>query len=322
MHIEEGDVFITKLERNFYGAFKVIKRGKSFFDDNSELLMIAVLNYIDRERPKIDDPRLKEVLCCNRFYYSNWFCVEFFTADGKYNGLQEYEYLGNLPLTSFENALEFKLGDGRKGIKEGFPLSGVMTPDFGNNAFLEWRWTNEREEFIEEVERDQIEANKRREEFRKKQMKPKKMMDDNAFWEVIDKIDWNQKEAENQIKPAIDFLSQKKVTEIKQFKENLTYKLYLLDTREHAKNIGEYSYKDDETHFSADYFLYARCCVIANGKDFFEKVLSKPDQMPKDIDFEELLYLADEAYEKRTKKELEYDTGCSYETYSNYKGWE
>jgi len=34
-----------------------------------------------------------------------------------------------------------------------------------------------------------------------------------------------------------------------------------------------------------------------------------------------LLYIAEEAYEKRMNKELEYETGCDYETFSNYKGW-
>ena len=43
--------------------------------------------------------------------------------------------------------------------------------------------------------------------------------------------------------------------------------------------------------------------------------------MPKDMDFEPLLYIAEEAYEKRMSKKLEYETGCDYETFSNYKGW-
>lgn len=48
MNTKEGDIFITKLERDFYGAFKIIKKGKSFFSEiDGDLLMIAVLNYID-----------------------------------------------------------------------------------------------------------------------------------------------------------------------------------------------------------------------------------------------------------------------------------
>jgi hypothetical protein len=323
MQVKEGDIFITKLERDFFGAFKVIRKGKSFFDESEGgTLMLGVLNYIDIEKPKISDSRLREILCRDRFSYNNNYCIEFFTDNEKYNRIKEYEFLGNLHLTEFELSLEYKLGDGRKGIKEGFPLSGVITPDFGNNMFLEWRWENEKDEFIEEVEKAKIESEKRWADLRKKQMKPKKMIEDQLFWAVIDKIKWDLNTSESQIQPAIDYLSKMKVSEIKQFKESLAYKLYLLDTREHARNIGEESYQDDNNHFSGDYFLYVRCCAIANGKDFFEKVLNDPKKMPKDLDFEELLSLPEEAYERKTKKQFDYDTGCDYETYSNFKGWE
>src|SRR5690606_31774209 len=110
-----------------------------------------------------------------------------------------------------------------------------------------------------------------------------------SFWEIIKLIDWTKEEDEERTKPAIDFLSKKKVSEIKQFQENLSYKLYQLDTKEHAQNIGEESYKNEETHFSVDYFLYVRCCVIANGKKVFENTLRNPKKMPKNIEFESLL---------------------------------
>ena len=323
MNTKEGDIFITKLERDFYGAFKIIKKGKSFFDEiDGGLLMIAVLNYIEKEKPEISDKRLNEILCCDRFFFSNQHCINFFTDNPKYNRLNEYEYLGNKPITNFEKEIEYKLGDGRSGKKGGFPLSGVIEPHIANNAFLEWRWTNEKEEFQKEVEIQNEKSRITREEYRKRSMKPKKMLDDNQFWEIINKIDWTKQNDEGRVNAAIESLSKKKVSEIKQFQENLSYKLYQLDTKEHAKNIGEESYKNEETHFSVDYFLYVRCCVIANGKEVFESTLNNPKQMPKDLDFEPLLYLAEQAYEKRMNKELEYDTGCDYETFSNIRGWE
>ena len=97
--------------------------------------------------------------------------------------------------------------------------------------------------------------------------------------------------------------------------------MYLLDTKEHAENIGEDSFKNDESNFSVDYFLYVRCCVVANGKEYFESTLKNPKEMPKDMDFEPLLYIAEEAYEQKMNRELDYETGCDYETFSNYKGW-
>ena len=196
-----------------------------------------------------------------------------------------------------------------------------MESDYGKTAFYEWRWVNENEEFKKEVEIENEKARLAREEYRKQSMKPKKMLDDNMFWEVIGKIDWTKESDRERMQPAIDFLAKTKVSEIKKFQESLTYKLYLLDTKEHAENIGEDSFKDDDSYFSVDNFLYVRCCVIANGQEYFESVLKNPKDMPKNMDFEPLLYIAEEAYEKRMNKELEYETGCDYETFSNYKGW-
>jgi len=52
--------------------------------------------------------------------------------------------------------------------------------------------------------------------------------------------------------------------------------LFLLDTKENAENIGEFSFKNEGEHFSIDYFLYVRYCVIANGKKLFEsKTINK-----------------------------------------------
>ncbi|MCB9291546.1 MAG: DUF4240 domain-containing protein [Lewinellaceae bacterium] len=53
--------------------------------------------------------------------------------------------------------------------------------------------------------------------------------------------------------------------------------------------------------FSSDYFLYARACVVANGKDYYEKILVNPAQMPKDFTFESLLYLAADAYKRKNR---------------------
>lgn len=322
MTLKEGDIFITELERDFFGAFKVIKIGKSFFEEiDGDLMMLGVLNYVDKKKPELDDERLNQVLCCNRFFFSNEYSIDFYTNNPKFNDLSKFEYLGNNPMTEFEKSIEFKLGDGRSGLKGGFPLVGLMDSDFGKTAFLEWRWENEKEEFKKEVEIENAKARLAREEYRKQSMKPKKMLDDKVFWEVIEKIDWTKEDDRERMQPAIDYLAKRKVSEIKQFQESLTYKLYLLDTKEHAENIGEDSFKDDDSYFSVDNFLYVRCCVIANGQEYFESVLKNPKNMPKDMDFEPLLYMAEEAYEKRMNKELEYETGCDYETFSNYKGW-
>jgi len=71
-----------------------------------------------------------------------------------------------------------------------------------------------------------------------------------------------------------------------------------------------------------DNFLYARCCVVANGKAYYEQVLKNPEDMPKEVTFEALLRIPGEAYQKKTGKRLVFVTTYSYETYSNREGWE
>jgi predicted DNA-binding WGR domain protein len=156
--------------------------------------------------------------------------------------------------------------------------------------------------------------------------KPKqeyKPMDEEVFWEIIALFNWKKTGDDDAVlKPAINKLVKMTIDDIYKFAEILAEKLYSLDGIEYAKNIGEFSYKNKTTHFSNDYFLYVRCCVVANGKEFFHQVLQNPTSMPKDMDFEALLYLPDEAYNKKTKTEdYHYQTKFSFETYSNKEGW-
>ncbi len=79
-------------------------------------------------------------------------------------------------------------------------------------------------------------------------------------------------------------------------------KLFALDTVEHARHIGEFSYAEGG-YLSPDGFLYARCRAVAKGRTNYEKTLADPRAMPKDLDFETLLYLAPMAYEEATGEE-------------------
>jgi hypothetical protein len=312
-----GDVYLTQLERGFWGAFKILKRGK-LFENIDDLFLIGVLDIIDIQKPLISDERLSHILCCNRFFFNNRYCIEFFTSNEKYNKIKKYGFLGNLPLTEVETKLKFELGSGDEGLNGGFPSSGVIENHFVNNAFLEWRWKNEKEEFIREIEEQKL---KDQAIFRNRVLEPKKMIPDSLFWGIISLFNWKETDDEKIIEPAVKYLSKLKVADIRQFEENLTYKLYCLDTKEHAKNIGEYSYNERDDYISADLFLYVRCAAVVNGKEFYERVLNDPTLMPKDIDFEALLGLSAKAYELKTKKEFDYTTGCDYETFSNMAGW-
>lgn len=141
------------------------------------------------------------------------------------------------------------------------------------------------------------------------------------FWEIIDLLDWEKESNDDAVlEPAIAQLSEGSVRHIFEFADILSEKLHALDQKSFAQNIGEDAWQPDK-YFSVDYFLYARCCVVANGKAIFEKVLNDPTQMPKDITFEGLLYLASMAYERKMGRTLAYTPTFPIETYSNKQGW-
>ncbi|WP_374605053.1 DUF4240 domain-containing protein [Arenimonas sp.] len=148
-------------------------------------------------------------------------------------------------------------------------------------------------------------------------------MNDDTFWRIIGLLDWDEEgDDEAVIEPAVDALAQMPVEAIAGFEETLARKLHALDTRAHAREIGEDAYTDDGDDFSVDTFLYARCCVVANGRELYETVLANPAGFPKDQDFEALLNVAATAHEQKTGEEPEFfDTSVSYETFSNEAGW-
>ena len=146
-------------------------------------------------------------------------------------------------------------------------------------------------------------------------------MTDAVFWALIAMLNWGATgDDEAVIAPVVDELSRMSVEEIQQFDDVLASKLFALDTRAHATEIGEGSYVEGE-HFSVDMFLYARCVVVANGREVFDAVIADPSSFPKDLEFESLLYIAAAAYEKKTGEEYTHSPYPSYETYSNKEGW-
>ncbi len=143
-----------------------------------------------------------------------------------------------------------------------------------------------------------------------------------AFWDIIACLDWTDSDDDEAIiAPAVKILSEKPLRYIYEFQDLLSAKLYALDTRNHAAQTGENAFIDDNSDFSADEFLYARCCVVANGHDFYQTVLEEPTLMPKDLTFESLLTLAHQAYFHKTGKQFRYVPTYNFETFSNKKGW-
>ena len=302
--VKQGDIYITKLERGFYGAIRIVKTGKINWIGEVDVALLYITPYCGTEKPKLSDRSLLKPLINERSHYLS--IINIYTRESIE---KTCEYLGNIPIRGRELDMKCEVRNGSDDINQfgyGEHLSSVVT----GYAFREWRWQNEREEYIKELE----EAERRSEEYRKLSQKPKKMLAEDEFWGVLSLVDLENDNIDN----ALSFMKKQKVAFIKMFEETLSYKLYLLDTKDHAIACGLYN--DD--CMSADGFLYTRCFAVALGEEYYNKTIENPQNMTCDGEFEDLLYLASMAYEARTKKEFEYETGCDYESFSNIDGWE
>ena len=149
-------------------------------------------------------------------------------------------------------------------------------------------------------------------------------MDEIRFWAVIASFDWERTgDDEAVLAPASQMLQGLPAEEIIAFEDLLATKLYALDTREHARWCyqGQADPDDGDDYISADDFLYSRCVVVANGREFYEEVLADPSRFPTGMEFESLLYLASGAYEAQTGVPQDQVTSVSWESFSNTDGW-
>lgn len=295
--VNAGDVFALVLPDGRYGAIRVIR-----LEGNTHL--VYTTPYLDSALPQIEDQRLREVLERRFFSFNGAPSIRWVPGKPSAGSI----HVGNIPVTDEEARTECQAYSG--GWDDGIAL----------DVYRQWRWDHDRTAFVNEVEKQQ-------EEFmrilRSQEHKPRAMMEDADFWRIMALLDWAQLGNDDKvIEPAVADLARKGSRDIKRFAETLAYKLFCLDTREHARHIGEGSFTDDGDFFSVDAFLYARCAVVANGPEVFEAVLGNPAEMPKDVEFEAILGVPELAWERKTGDSFDYETGCSFETYSNRKGWQ
>ncbi len=144
-------------------------------------------------------------------------------------------------------------------------------------------------------------------------------LDEEQFWQIMAMLDWEKSGQDDAVlAPAAKALSTLPITAIHQFEDVLAKKLWLLDTPAHA--AASLANRPDAA-LSADGFLYDRCCVVANGRVFYEEVLRNPAKMPADFSFGRLLSLPKQAYRIKTGKHFIHIPRYSYETYSNEVAW-
>ncbi len=143
-----------------------------------------------------------------------------------------------------------------------------------------------------------------------------------GFWDLIALLDWRQVGNDDAvIEPVVAALAKAPLRHVYDFKDILSQKLYLLDSAEHARQIGEGAHRQNAEYFSEDGFLFARCCAVANGKKAYETARKNPQKMPKDMEFAPLLRIANEAHRRIKGTALRYVAAYSVETFSNGNGW-
>ena len=295
--VQVGDLFAAPLPEDKYGAIKIIE-----IIDNSYLIQIT--SYIDKQIPTINSEKVHQALITESI------------IDGSEKPLYEWVngrvpkeliFIGNTPLTKEEQGIESNI------------YAGNWSKGCARSVYYKWRRQTDPEGFALEIQQEEEEEALA---LKNSIPKPKKMLEEKVFWGIISLLDWSKQSEEEIIEPAVIKLATFTVWKIRQFEESLSYKLFLLDTLEHAKEMGEYCFSQQNQYFSPDLFLYARCAIVARGKEVFEDVLSNPLKMLKDTEFEILLSLSSEAYYVKKGKEFEYESGCSYETFSNKEGWQ
>ena len=145
-------------------------------------------------------------------------------------------------------------------------------------------------------------------------------MDEELFWEILDSLNWKRTgDDEAVLRPAEKRLAALPVEDIFAFEEILAEKLYQLDGEKYA--VACYPGKDPDS-ISGDGFLYDRCSVLTNGREFYEQVVQHPETWPVGFEFESLLFLVHHAYARKTGSEdYPHITRLCFETGSNAAGW-
>lgn len=149
-------------------------------------------------------------------------------------------------------------------------------------------------------------------------------MSEALFWDLIGRFAWKKTGDDRAVlEPCVTALSKMSIEDIHAFDDLLAEKLYALDTRAVCRGVYRGSLDPDngDDYVSADDFLYSRCVIVANGKKMFDRVLAHPEKAPQDLEFESLLYLASEAFTKKTGKEYDHAPPLSWESFSNKAGW-
>ena len=151
-------------------------------------------------------------------------------------------------------------------------------------------------------------------------------MTETEFWRLIDRLDWtHQGDDDLVVAPVVKALAARDLRDIYDFEDILAEKLHALDGRAWARESGPSVWRGEPDRVSEDAFLQLRCVVVAKGEAYYAEVLADPRKMPKDHEFEALLFIHVEAWERKTLldygDDYRHEPELSWETFSNEAGW-
>lgn len=295
--VKAGEVYAGQLSDGRYAAVHVITVMVDGHGKGRDSALLGLTRYIGETVPSIDHADVRCLLVQRRFAYDSeplvWWTEKRPPAD--------YVLVGSYPPTDAELSID--------------PMGTYGLHWSLHNRLIEWRWHHDREALIGETEA-------RRAELAAAPAPGARTAHEGAtlaeadFWAAMALLaDAGLDRPDFASAALVAALGRRSEADILEFEEILAEKLYALDRRDLAEHAGEAGDSDDA-------FLYARCYVVARGREFYEAVSSNPERFPADADFEPLLSVGPTAFEAVTGRSLELFTHVSYETGSNPSGWD
>jgi len=150
-------------------------------------------------------------------------------------------------------------------------------------------------------------------------------MIESDFWRTIAIL--KGRADEEAISRLIDHLAEQGEKAVRKFADELARAVHALDTPAHFKQpVRDESEPAelDPLPMSSDVFLYARLAVVASGRQTYERVLADPAALAGTwpvAGAEDLLGVAEHAYERTAGDAWEHELPVSMETGSNAAAW-
>lgn len=294
-----GDTFAVAIAEGLCCVVRVIS-----VDDTGNTSLVAFTPWLG-PRPAIDEPKLRDVLREHRESLEGTQAISWYAGRPP----STFELIGRIPPTAEEAAHEAKGSDG--GVWNVEMVGRVLLEAAANPSAFEASMASFGARHPTEAPsppRDAV-----------REVRADAPMADDEFWSCIALLDWGSEDADDVVEPLVAHLASLSPERIAAFDATLCIKLFELDHEDLARAIGDAAFGGPM--FSPDHFLDVRCAVVANGRAYHERVVSRAAPMPDEVEFEELASVAHRAYERATNDEVVFVTSIDASTFANVDGW-